>query len=265
METILVITILLTCCQYRSSRERTFTVFVGSCVLFDGSISWFKYVELIDHTVLEAGKRGPALKNRLIGVAEKYKGLLNRESLRAEDGVKYFRDSVRHQFIKGSRSVFVWRFYLFIRARRGNTEMVSRIGKFSLLLKRLKDSWMNLLPLSGLTQQPRESQYPADMTQLNADRRSRTEAPLDPSPKGIRDNWYATHVTTLGSLFPFNDILTTLMFIVASDLNEAQRETHNFSLSRIRISLLTPLTQCKHSLWNCSVRRKAQLRILLSA
>ena len=41
--------------------------------LFDGSISWFKYEELIDDwldlTVLEAGKRGPALKNRLVGDA----------------------------------------------------------------------------------------------------------------------------------------------------------------------------------------------------
>ena len=36
-------------------------------------------------------KRGPALKNRLDGDAEMCKGLLNRESLRATDGVKYFR------------------------------------------------------------------------------------------------------------------------------------------------------------------------------
>ena len=67
--------------------------------LFDVSTSWFKYEELIDHTVLEAGKRGPALKNRLIGVAEKYKGLLNRESVKADHGVKYFRDSVRPHFV----------------------------------------------------------------------------------------------------------------------------------------------------------------------
>ena len=47
--------------------------------LFDGSTSWFKYEELIDDwldlTVLEAGKRGPALKNRFVGDAEMYKGL----------------------------------------------------------------------------------------------------------------------------------------------------------------------------------------------
>ena len=56
--------------------------------LFDVSTSWFKYEELIDDwldlTVLEAGKRGPALRNRLVGGAEMHKGLLNWESLRAE-------------------------------------------------------------------------------------------------------------------------------------------------------------------------------------
>ena len=57
--------------------------------LFDGSTSWFKYEELIedwlDLTVLEDTKWGPALKNRLVGDAEMYKGLLDRESLRATD------------------------------------------------------------------------------------------------------------------------------------------------------------------------------------
>ena len=44
--------------------------------LFDGSTSWFKYEELIedwlDLTVIQERKRGPALKNRLVGIAEKY-------------------------------------------------------------------------------------------------------------------------------------------------------------------------------------------------
>ena len=43
--------------------------------LFDGLTSWFKYEELIedwlDRTVLEVSKRGPALKNWLVGVAER--------------------------------------------------------------------------------------------------------------------------------------------------------------------------------------------------
>ena len=59
--------------------------------LFDESTSWFEYEELFDDwldlTVLEAGKRGPALKNRLVGDREIHEGLLNRETLRADDGV----------------------------------------------------------------------------------------------------------------------------------------------------------------------------------
>ena len=42
-------------------------------------MSWFKYEELIedwlDLTVLEETKRGPALKNRLVGNAEPYEEL----------------------------------------------------------------------------------------------------------------------------------------------------------------------------------------------
>ena len=68
--------------------------------LSDGSTSWFKYDELIDDwldlTMLEAEKRGPTLKNRrLVGDAQMYKGLLDREPLRAADEVKYFRDTLR--------------------------------------------------------------------------------------------------------------------------------------------------------------------------
>ena len=109
--------------------------------LFDGPASWFKYEELIDDwldlTVLGAGNRGPALKNRLVGDAEMYKRLLDRQSLRAANGVKYFRDTLRLHFIKRAQSVFLWKCYQFTRARRGNIEMVKWIGKFTLLLKRI--------------------------------------------------------------------------------------------------------------------------------
>ena len=82
--------------------------------LSDWSTSWFEYEELThdwsDFTVLEAEKRGPALKNRLVGDAEMYKRHLDREPLRAADGVKYFKDTLRPHFIKGAQSVFLWRF-----------------------------------------------------------------------------------------------------------------------------------------------------------
>ena len=183
--------------------------------------------------MLEAEKRGPALKNRLVGDAETYKGLLDRESLRTADGGKYFRDTLRPHFIKGAQSVFLWRFYQFTRARRGNIEMVNWTGKFSLLFKRLKDSSMDMLPMSTLSEEQRQNQYLADVAQKNADRQTRSVELLDPNSQATRDRWNATQVSNHERLFPFSDNLTTLMFIVASDLSEAQREreTHKFPFS----------------------------------
>ena len=162
------------------------------------------------------------------------KGLLDRAPLKAADGVKNFRDTLRHHFIKGAQSVFLWRFYQFTRARRGNIEMVKWIGKFTLVLKRLKDSCMDMLPMSTLTEEQTQNQYLADVAQKNADRQTRSVELLDPNAQATRDRWNATQVSNHENLFPFSDNLATLMFIVASDLSEAQkreRETHKFPSS----------------------------------
>ena len=78
---------------------------------FDVPISWFKYEELIgdwlDLTQREIGKLGPALKNRLVRDAAVNKGLVDGESPGAEDGVKYFKDTLRLHFIRGAQSVFL--------------------------------------------------------------------------------------------------------------------------------------------------------------
>ena len=78
------------------------------------------------------------------------------------------------------------------------------IGNFSLLLKLLKDAWMDMLPMSSMNETRRQNQYHADV---------------------VRE--LAAHVR----LFPFSDSLTTLMFIVASDFSEAQREGLTTSLT----------------------------------
>ena len=125
------------------------------------SASWFKYGELIDDWLdlpqLEVGKRGHAFKNRLA----------------AEDGVRYFKDILRPHFIKGAQSVSLWRFYQFIRARRENTEMVNWIGTFSLFLKRLRDAWMDMLPMSAMNETRRQNQYLADVTRENEERQEK--------------------------------------------------------------------------------------------
>ena len=75
-----------------------------------------------------------------------YKGLLNRELLRAEKGVKYFTDILRPTSSKGLKVCSPGDLISFTRARRGNIEMVKWIGNLSLLLKRLKDCWMDISP-----------------------------------------------------------------------------------------------------------------------
>ena len=102
--------------------------------LFDGPTSWFKCEKLVydwlDLTQLEAGKRGPALKSRLVGDASMYKGVLDRESQRGEDGVKYFKNTLGLRFIKGALSVFHLRFSLFIRAKREKWRWSSGLEKY---------------------------------------------------------------------------------------------------------------------------------------
>ena len=155
-----------------------------------------------------------------------HKGLLDREPLKAaESSISGIR------FIKGAQRVFFWRFYQFTRARRGNIEMVKWIGKFSLLLKRLRDAWMDVLPLSIMSEERRQNQYLTDVPQENAERQTRGVNILDPNAQATRDRWNATDVSNHEKLFPLSDNLTTLMFIVVSDLSEAQREAHKFLFS----------------------------------
>ena len=69
--------------------------------------------------------------------------------------------------------------------------MVKWIGKFSLLLNRPRDARMDMLPMTATSEE----------------------------------------VTTHGRIYPFSDNLTMLLFIVASDLSEAQRERLKSSFS----------------------------------
>ena len=103
-------------------------------------------------------------------------------------------------------------------------EMVKWSGKCSLLLKRLTYSWMDVLPQNSMNETTRQNQYLADVTRQHDERRSRSQELLSPDLPVTREEWNAAQVAAHERHFPFTDDLTTLMFIVASDLNEAQRE-----------------------------------------
>ena len=165
-------------------------------------------------TQIEAGKRGPALMNRLVGDASIYKKLLDRKPLTSEDGVKYFMETVRLHFTRGFLSVFRRRCFSLFRARRENMEMVKWIEQMSLLLKRLKDSWMNMLPttdryLLHRSEPQRQNLSHADMARGGEERRSRSQELLSPDFPETTERWNATEVGAHERLFPFSDNLTT--------------------------------------------------------
>ena len=83
---------------------------------------------------------------------------------------------------------------------------------------------MDMLPMSALSEEQRTNQYLADVAQENAERLTRSETAQDPNAPATRERWNAAQVRNHESLFSFSDDLTTLMFIVASDPSEAQRE-----------------------------------------
>ena len=190
---------------------------------FDGRSSWFSYEEAVDDwvdiTTLDAEKLGPSLKNRLTGDAAVYKPLLDRDRLRDPDnGVKYFKDMVRPHFVKGNQSVFLWRFYQFLRFYRGQQDLLRWIGRFTVVLKRLRDSWMDLL-------QPTSEQDPAflrDLQNVNDQRLANGEQAVD-LPTAYPE-WIDRRRRRHTSSFPISNNLFALMFTVQADLSEQQRE-----------------------------------------
>ena len=102
--------------------------------------------------------------------------------------------------------------------------MVKWIGKFSLLVKRLRDAWMDMLPFVHHDKQRGQNQYLSHVTQENVDRQTRSVEVRDPNAPETRDKWYATQMSNHEKLFLFSDNLTTLMFIVVSGLSEVQSE-----------------------------------------
>ena len=112
----------------------------------------FKCEELIedrsDLTVLEEKKNEDQHRRIDLSETQKCRGLLNREPLRATDGVKFFRNTSRPHFRKGAHNVFLWRFYRFNR--------VKWIGRFSVSFSDNLITWMFIVE-SDLTEDQRDT------------------------------------------------------------------------------------------------------------
>ena len=186
----------------------------------------------LDLTVFEAEERGPALKNRFVG---EYKGLLDREPLNAADGgqpLQRYVEASLHQ--RSSECVLLE--MLSVHPSKKRKRRDGQVDGQNFILKTLKDSWMDTLPMSALSEEQRQHQYVADVTLENVERQRRSAEVLEPTQE-TRDRCYVAQVSNHEKLFPFRDNLTTLMFIVANDLSEAQRERERERLTSSFFSL----------------------------
>ena len=146
---------------------------------------------------------------------------LDHAMLEAEKRVNYFRDTLRPHFIKRAQSVFLWRFYQFTGARRGHIEIVKFNG---FLVGHVAD----------VRTERKAKNKPVSCCRKTDKKRDGFGSECTSNPRKVE-----CCTSNDESLFSFNDNLTTLMFIVASDLMLRERETHKFPVMDI------PLTQKK--------------------
>ena len=175
---------------------------------FDGRSSWFAYEEAIDDwcdvTELDTDKQGPALRNRLDGEAAIYKSLLDRNALKdPNNGVDYFKRELRPHFVKGSQSVFLWRFFQLFKAHRGQQDFLRWIGRISVLRKRLAEAWMDLIDPVDQTN-PDFQQFFQNLTQQGGG--------YDPAVE--LGTFNAARIAAHQAAFPINDNLFALILTV---------------------------------------------------
>ena len=132
----------------------------------------------------------------------------------------------------GSEEYFFWDFI-------SSFEKVEETLRSWTRSARVKDAWMDMLPLSVMSQGQRDNQYRADVARTSIAMRRRNDVGLDPHVQTTKDHWHATQVSINEKSCPFSDNLTTLMFIVANNFSEVQERVP--FLSKESMSLLTHL------------------------
>ena len=76
-----------------------------------------------------------------------YKAVLQNDLLQDPDeGVHYFKNTLKKFFLKGSTNVYLYRLLCFFNHRRQNSEFLIFTSKFKIVLMRLKAAWMDLMP-----------------------------------------------------------------------------------------------------------------------
>jgi hypothetical protein len=165
------------------------------------------------------------------GEAAIYKSLLDRNALKDPNtGVDYFKRELRPHFVKGSQSVFFWRFFQLFKAHRGQQDFLRWIGRISVLRKRLGEAWMDLID-------PIDQTNPEFVIHF----RNLAQQGGNPDPAVELTASNAARVAVHQNSFLVNDNLFALILTVLADLNEVQRErmTSTLALRGQRINIYT--------------------------
>ena len=84
----------------------------------------------------------PLLKSRLVGDAYMYKEVLDNTLLQdPEEGVNYFKNTLKQYFLKGTTYVYLYRHLTFSNHRRNSSEFLIFTSKFDILLRRRQPGW----------------------------------------------------------------------------------------------------------------------------
>ena len=199
---------------------------------FDGKTSWFAFEDAIDDwfdiTELESEKWGPALRNRLEGEASVFNRLLDREDLRQPNGrgVEYFKRTLRPHFVKGARTIFLYRFMRFMKNNRGNGDLMKWMTRFQIDGRRLEESWMDLCPELDLASPAIVAEVQARRAALAAANDVHVLVPwTDEMQQAVYDEAIRIHRQAHRDLFPLSPNLTALIFISTADLSQDQRQS----------------------------------------
>ena len=215
---------------------------------YDGKVSWFRYEELVDDwvtiTTVEAPKRGPLLKSRLTGDAYMYKAVLQNDILQDPDeGVNYFKNTLKKYFLKGATNVYLHRLLSFFNHRRQNQEFLIFTSKLEILFMKLKAAWMDLMPVfTAPSPTFRQSVQDANARRIARHQQAAgTRAPppvlLDEGDPTVLRQYITGMQDRQRDAVPFADNLIAQFFIIQSELSNQQRERLTSAMSLRNISL----------------------------
>ena len=140
--------------------------------------------------------------------------------MKKKDGVDYFLNTLRSQYIKGVHNIFLFRLVQYLNLKRGRLDISRWLVKNQLMQKRLKNAWMDLQDPVTASSEDYEEQK-TSLREYNRSQNPQINMPTEQDEilKQINDLLKKRHEAK----FPFSDNLYTLLFLIASQLHESQR------------------------------------------